>query len=382
MASASVSFLAGHAGGDHWRDAAAAILKSLGPVEPRHRLGVLYTSYHFAGELDEITVFLRQTTGVPRWIGCAGAGIVAGTGDSAARDYFEEAGLALLIMDVPEDGFRIFTDVSSDTDPITAMETVWLGEVGPPLVVAHADPGNELLISLIEDVAEETDGFMVGGLGLFPGQPGQIADTPTAAGLSGAMFSMTRVPVQTGLTQGCSPIGPIRQVGACEGGTISVIDDRPALDVFKEDIGELLARDLERCGGYIFAGLPVPGSDTRDYLVRNLVSLDTVDDQVEIAAHVRPGDRILFCRRDAAAAVEDMRAMLMDLKRRVGDRPIRGGLYFSCVARGPSQFNEPEREHQLIEEALGRFPLVGFFGNGEISHNRLYGYTGVLTLFL
>lgn len=27
-------------------------------------------------------------------------------------------------------------------------------------------------------------------------------------------------------------------------------------------------------------------------------------------------------------------------------------------------------------------PMVGFFGNGEISHNRLYGYTGVLTLFV
>jgi len=27
-------------------------------------------------------------------------------------------------------------------------------------------------------------------------------------------------------------------------------------------------------------------------------------------------------------------------------------------------------------------PLAGFFGNGEISRNLLYGYTGVLTLFL
>ena len=36
----------------------------------------------------------------------------------------------------------------------------------------------------------------------------------------------------------------------------------------------------------------------------------------------------------------------------------------------------------MIREALGEFPLVGFFCNGEISHNRLYGYTGVLTLFL
>jgi len=31
---------------------------------------------------------------------------------------------------------------------------------------------------------------------------------------------------------------------------------------------------------------------------------------------------------------------------------------------------------------LGYFPLVGVFGNGEISNNRLYGYTGVLALFI
>jgi len=26
-------------------------------------------------------------------------------------------------------------------------------------------------------------------------------------------------------------------------------------------------------------------------------------------------------------------------------------------------------------------PLVGFYANGEISHDRIYGYTGVLALF-
>ena len=42
---------------------------------------------------------------------------------------------------------------------------------------------------------------------------------------------------------------------------------------------------------------------------------------------------------------------------------------------------------RLVEDeadtfALGDFPLVGFFANGEICNNRLYGYTGVLALFL
>lgn len=36
----------------------------------------------------------------------------------------------------------------------------------------------------------------------------------------------------------------------------------------------------------------------------------------------------------------------------------------------------------MIQQQLGDFPLVGFFANGEIYNGRLYGYTGMLTLFL
>ena len=56
-------------------------------------------------------------------------------------------------------------------------------------------------------------------------------------------------------------------------------------------------------------------------------------------------------------------------------------MYYSCLGRGASLFGPDSAELKLIEQELGEFPLVGFFCNGEISHNRLYGYTGVLTLF-
>ena len=32
--------------------------------------------------------------------------------------------------------------------------------------------------------------------------------------------------------------------------------------------------------------------------------------------------------------------------------------------------------------ALGDVPLAGFFAGGEIAHHHLYGYTGVLTVFV
>ena len=36
----------------------------------------------------------------------------------------------------------------------------------------------------------------------------------------------------------------------------------------------------------------------------------------------------------------------------------------------------------MIQDELGDVPLAGFYASGEIAGHRLYGYTGVLTLFL
>ena len=58
--------------------------------------------------------------------------------------------------------------------------------------------------------------------------------------------------------------------------------------------------------------------------------------------------------------------------------------------RFKDMFEERNPDHPIVEAglvekfeaALGPVPLAGFFTNGEIFRNRLYSYTGVLTLFL
>ncbi len=91
--------------------------------------------------------------------------------------------------------------------------------------------------------------------------------------------------------------------------------------------------------------------------------------------------RLGFCRRDHDSARADLKRMLEDLRERAGRTP-RGALYFSCVARGRHLFGAQSEELGLIRETFGDMPLTGFFANGEVSNNRLYGYTGVLTLLL
>jgi small ligand-binding sensory domain FIST len=116
--------------------------------------------------------------------------------------------------------------------------------------------------------------------------------------------------------------------------------------------------------------------------VRNLLAIDLRRAAIAVGELLRPRDRIMFVKRDGTEAQADLRRMLDDLRRRTAGRPIRGALYHSCVARGPHMFGPGSAELKMIERALGPVPLAGFFTNGEIFRDRLYSYSGVLTLFL
>ena len=370
-------FRAAHATAPAWRDAAAAILVELGDLTPKHRLGFLYVTDAFADALNDIVVFMRQTTGVRQWVGTVGLGVVG-----MGKEYFDEPAMSVLVAPIEEEAFRLFTDAEGDVDAMCKENEDWLARADTPLAVVHADPRIEDVTGRIEGLASATNGFLAGGLTASRSRFAQIAGEVEEGVVSGVMLSLHQVPVQLGLTQGCSPIGPTRTITGSEENILFTIDGRPALDVLKEDIGEVLSRDLRRIGGYIFAALPVPGSDTADYLVRNLTGIDQESSAVAIAEQVETGDPIMFCRRDPDTAVEDLKRMLGDLKRRAGGNSIKGGLYFSCVARGPNQFGPDSAELGMIRDELGEFPLAGLFANGEISNDRLYGYTGVLALFL
>lgn len=372
----SGEFLVAQASAPKWQDAAAQVVRDLQPVTAEHRLGFLYVTDDYADAMTDIAVFLRQTTGVPNWVGTAGFGVCA-----PGAEFFGRPAMVAMAAPIPESAFRLFSGVTDSVEPALAAIAGWLGET-PPLIVTHADPRNEHVPALVDELARRTNGFLVGGLTASRGAHPQLAGRVAEGEISGVMLSIEQVPVAAALTQGCLPIGPVHTITAAEENILIEIDGRPALDVFKEDIGDVLARDLRRVAGYIFAALPVSGSDTGDYLVRNLTGIDPEQGLLAIGEMVETGDGIMFCRRDHDSAVDDMRRMLGDLRKRAGNAPIRGGLYFSCCARGPNQFGDDSEELGMIAEELGTFPLVGFFANGEISHNRLYGYTGVLTLFL
>ncbi len=344
-------------------------MAQLGAIPAAASLGFLYLSDDFAGELDAILDFFKSATGVPHWVGTVGVGVCA-----TGVEYLEVPAMALMLGEFEAADFQVLPVQRTEQDiAAQPLDQAYFAMV-------HGDPRNAQMQQLIEALsARMSSGFVVGGLASSRGDMPQIADEKTSGGLSGVCFS-ENVRLATRLTQGVSPLGPRHQITDGKKNIIATLDRRPALDVMKEEIGEVLSRDLRRAAGYIFVGIPVRGSDTNDYLVRNIIGVDPENNLVAVGEHLQPGDEIIFCRRDQASAEEDLQRMLGAIKQQL-NAPIRGGVYYSCLGRGQNMFGAPNREMELIRETLGDFPLVGFSANGEISHNRLYGYTGVLTLF-
>jgi len=363
----------GHAAAAHWQDALDQALAGCAWQDFPSTLGFVYVNEAFEAELPLLLTTLQERTGVADWVGAVGIGIAA-----TDAEYLDEPALALLFTDLAKSEYRLFAGMDAYGEGALTLDD---GREAA-LAIVHGDPQSNDLPEQVRHLAGRcSTGFLIGGVSSSRSQGAQIAGRVVRGGLSGVALS-DAVAVRTRLSQGCTPIGPVHHIQEAERNIIATLDRRPALAVLREEVGEILARDLRRASGFIFAALPLPGSDRGDYLVRNLIGVDEQNGLVAIGDYVEPGAELMFCKRDAESARQDLEHMLTELRELTAGRSIRGGLYISCLGRGENLFGPQAAELRMISDALGAIPLVGFFANGEIYHDRIYGYTGVLTLFL
>ncbi len=366
-------FLVGHSSGGDWRAASREATRQLGRVPDEANLGFVYVTQEAGENLGDIVRNLRFETGVQDWVGATGIGICA-----TGAEYFHEPAVAVMVGEFADGDYKLF-----DTERGEASDWKVPGADSEALVtgfgLVHGDPGGPDVLRMLPFFAEASGAFLAGGLAAPEVKETQVAGEITGGGLSGVLFAAS-VPIATAVSQGCMPAGPVRHITECARNVAVTIDDEPALEVLFRDAGDEYRDNLQSAAGRIFVAFPVEGSDQGDYLVRNLVGADEERGLIGIGAPLEPGQAVMFCYRDADSARQDLRDRLDALKKRLDGTP-RGAVYCSCVARGPHLFS-PNEELTIIGDALGDIPLVGFFGSGEISNNRLYTQTGVLCVFL
>jgi small ligand-binding sensory domain FIST len=414
-------FPCGHATHPHWQMAADMVLAQLRACmkqdmyAPRPGLGLVYITDHLARYAQDLLDHLAdELPGVKHWSGTVGVGI-----SSNNVEYFDEPALAVMLCDIDEQDYRVFSGAS----PLGQARAQ--GFVAHTALV-HADGHTPELSELIEELADSTQsGFVFGGLSSSRTDNVQFARGAAATalapkrasgvyhgGLSGVAFSAA-VSMHTRVTQGCSPIGPVRELTGVQEHVIMSLDDAPALYALMNDLHVPIhnprsAVDKVRA---TLVGLSLPGQPVLRatgglddaVMVRHIIGLDPVRHGVAVAHHVQEGMHAAFCKRDAASAKADLlriateirdslepeeqtaeeAAMLADtpLSQPHPGRRIAGAIYVSCTGRGGPHFGAPHAELQIIRRALGDVPLVGFFAAGEIAYRQVYGYTGVLTVF-
>ena len=374
----------------HWADAGkelAAQLANRSHSGGTKTVGWLYATDMHTNNLERIVSDLRTATGVDDWIGSIGMGVCWHNGDDNFGETFGERAVIAMIADYPNNSFSIFPPLYESTAEISDSLKSWMKHSSPSFGVVHGDPTERNVLGLVEALSVEMEnvpleipGFLVGGLTSSHRDHLQIAKEVFNGGLSGIMFA-PGVEVATGLTQGYTPIGAAHRVTESRENVVIRLNGEPAIIALKSDVSELLPSDINQFAGNIHAAFPVTGSDIGDYLVRNIEGIDVERGWLALGGSVQTGDQLIFVRRDPAGAEKDLVRMVSGLMDRLPG-PARGGLYFSCLARGPYLFGTEGREMEIIGEIMKDVPLVGFFGQGEISNNRLYGYTGVLALFL
>ena len=395
-------------------------------------LGLLYLSDHYAADpaaaqalLDHISAALP---GVTDWSGTVGIGVCA-----SGVEYFDQPALVLMLLDVPSDQYRVFSGVAPL--PRAASAGAGSGFVAHTALL-HADGQMPDVAGLIAEMAERTtSGYVFGGLSasrhasvqFAVGGDGNMAGQGHASGvfhsgLSGVAFG-AGVALVSRVTQGCQPISAVQTITAAQDNVVLELDHEPALDVLLHTLDVALdgnpQQAVERVRATLVGLMDAPatgstsstsisrsdmpppplgrtghfGTDTR---VRHIIGLDGAHHGIALGDLLEPGMRLSFCQRNVAAARADLTRICAEIREELAplapdglapaaeaapEQRIVGAVYVSCSGRGGPHFGGDSAELHILRRALGEVPLVGFFAGGEIAHQQLYGYAGVLTVF-
>ena len=383
-------------------------------------LALLYITDHYAKDAEAILEHLSaEFPLVTDWAGTVGVGIVANN-----VEYWDEPAMAVMLLELPSDQYRVFSGVAPLGPGFEAQTAL-----------VHADGHTADLGELIAEMAERTEAayvfgglagsrrslqFAIGGNGNISGHGG--ASGVFEGGLSGVAFGL-EVALVSRVTQGCAPTSKSRVVTAADRNLVLELDGEPALDVLLDDLAVSLERPQEVVDavrgtlvGLVSATAVKQRHSTQgvvrntgnfgdDVTVRHIMGLDPRRRGIAIAERLEVGAELAFCRRNVQAARADLIRICAEIREELepqeislemahalqhsdleaAPHPVRriaGAVYVSCVGRGGPYFGGDSAELQIVRRALGDVPLVGFFADGEIARGHLYGYTGVLTVFV
>jgi len=191
----------------------------------------------------------------------------------------------------------------------------------------------------------------------------------------------------------CRLVSPLRPVEETSAGMVLRVGDTPALDLLSSCLPEIrgAAQGAQpQPQPVVFVALAdaaaegAAGGDR--YVVRPVRGIDPARRGVMVGPEVKPGMRLAFAVRDAAAARAGLEAAARNISQQALGAAPRFAIYLSCAGRGQGLYGTPDVEARLLRQRFGDLPIAGMHSAFEIvpwgpGEARVALYTGVLALF-
>ncbi len=314
-------------------------------------------------------------------LGCSVQGVVV-QGD------FQEGGFLLAAMGFGGADLQVSASFVHDVQRDTRRKGEMLGRAVAAALPAEPqytflcwDPQSGLDAELLIDgLRQEIRTPIAGGAA---GQPfGRIHKTyqyfgeevtshaAMALGLAGPFAA------EIGVSGGTSSTGVVMTLTRAEGARLIRIDDRPALEVWREVTGyvgsEVDEQDyLTNWAVGVERAIPrADGTPALTEVVLMAIAVDPESGAIITPTTIAEGSRMVLHHRTTNAVVDGARAMAHDLARQVGKRRPWAVLGFECCARNSPFIGQQRktRESALIQQAVApSAPWLGMLAWGEIA---------------
>jgi hypothetical protein len=189
---------------------------------------------------------------------------------------------------------------------------------------------------------------------------------PVSDHISAVAFYGSQVHIGHGSKGGWDIFGPERKVTRSENNVLYELDDKPALDLYKEYLGDL-AEGLPASGLRFPLALRADRNDEKQ-LVRTILAVDEETKSMTFAGDIPEGYLAQLMRANFDHLIDGAEDAALMTRNRGGDGSTTLAIAISCVGR---RIVLGERTEEEVEATMDILPKntyqVGFYSYGELS---------------
>src|SRR3989338_6789135 len=297
-------------------------------------------------------------------------------------------------------GEIIKTEVSDDTLVLTAIKfkktALQFAEASITQIEESEAMGRKLASSLPREGLVHamifSDGLFVNGTALVKGLLSELPkNVSVTGGLVGdgsrfkeTLVGLDKMPEQKklvcigfygsgikigyGSLGGWDSFGVARTITKAKGNVLYELDDKPALALYKEYLGEL-AKDLPSSGLLFPLSLKVKtdiGGEVE--VVRTILAVDETAQSMTFAGDMPEGILVQFMKANFDRLVDGASGAAGMSIESLGDGKAELAILVSCIGRKLVLKDRIEEEVEAVQEKIGpQAAIVGFYSYGEIS---------------